>query len=63
MTPPRIILCLDLDAFYASVEEWLHPAWRGQPILVGARPDERGVVSSCSYAARVFGVHSAMPMS
>ncbi len=62
MTPPRIILCLDLDAFYASVEELLHPEWRGQPILVGARPEERGVVSSCSYAARAFGVRSAMPM-
>jgi len=58
----RIILCLDLDAFYASVEELLHPEWRGQPIIVGARPEERGVVSSCSYAARAFGVHSAMPM-
>ena len=58
----RIILCLDLDAFYASVEELLHPEWRGQPIIVGARPEERGVVSSCTYAARAFGVHSAMPM-
>jgi DNA polymerase-4 len=62
MSAPRIILCLDLDAFYASVEELLHPEWRGQPILVGGRPEERGVVSSCSYAARAFGVHSAMPM-
>ncbi len=59
----RIILCLDLDAFYASVEELLHPEWRGQPIVVGGKPDERGVVSSCSYAARKFGVRSAMPMS
>ena len=58
----RIILCLDLDAFYASVEELLHPDWSGQPIIVGARPEERGVVSSCTYAARAFGVHSAMPM-
>lgn len=58
----RIILCLDLDAFYASVEELLHPEWRGQPILVGAQSEERGVVASCSYAARAFGVHSAMPM-
>ncbi len=63
MSTPRLILCLDLDAFYASVEELLHPEWRGQPILVGARPEERGVVSSCSYAARAFGVHSAMPMA
>lgn len=58
---PRIILCLDLDAFFASVEELHHPEWRGQPILVGGRPEERGVVSSCSYVARQFGIHSAMP--
>ena len=63
MTTPRIILCLDLDAFYASVEELLHPEWKGLPLLVGGRPEERGVVSSCSYAARKFGVHSAMPMA
>ena len=63
MSTPRTIMCLDLDAFYASVEELLHPEWRGQPILVGARPEERGVVSSCSYAARAFGIHSAMPMA
>ncbi len=63
MSTIRIILCLDLDAFYASVEELLHPEWRGRPLLVGGRPEERGVVSSCSYAARKFGVHSAMPMA
>jgi DNA polymerase-4 len=63
MSNTRIILCLDLDAFYASVEELLHPEWRGLPLLVGGRPEERGVVSSCSYAARKFGVHSAMPMA
>ena len=63
MSTLRIILCLDLDAFYASVEELLHPEWRGLPLLVGGRPDERGVVSSCSYAARKFGIHSAMPMA
>jgi DNA polymerase-4 len=62
MSTPRIILCLDLDAFYASVEELLHPAWKSLPLLVGGRPEERGVVSSCSYAARKFGIHSAMPM-
>jgi len=59
----RIIFCLDLDAFFASVEELLHPEWCGKPILVGGRPEERGVVASCSYAARKFGVHSAMPMA
>jgi nucleotidyltransferase/DNA polymerase involved in DNA repair len=62
MTHTRIILCLDLDAFYASVEELLHPEWRGKAIVVGGKPEERGVVASCSYAARQFGVHSAMPM-
>jgi len=62
MVEVRTILCLDLDAFYASVEEILHPEWRGKPILVGGKPEERGVVASCSYAARAFGVHSAMPM-
>jgi len=46
MEKPRTILCLDLDAFYASVEEIVHPEWRGQPILVGGRPEERGVVAS-----------------
>ena len=61
MSTPRIILCLDLDAFYASVEELLHPEWKGLPLLVGGRPEERGVVSSCSYAARKFGIHSATP--
>ena len=59
----RLILCIDLDAFFASAEELLHPEWRGLPIVVGGRPDERGVVSSCTYAARKFGVRSAMPMS
>src|SRR5689334_10223788 len=63
MPPTRIVLCLDLDAFFASVEELLHPEWRGLPLLVGGRPEERGVVASCNYAARTFGIHSAMPMS
>jgi len=59
---PRSVIHLDLDAFYASVEELLEPSIAGLPILVGGSPEGRGVVSSASYAARRFGVHSAMPM-
>ncbi|WP_455136210.1 DNA polymerase IV [Thermophilibacter sp.] len=51
---------LDLDAFFASVEQLDHPAWRGRPVIVGGSPDRRGVVSTASYEARRFGVHSAM---
>ena len=50
-----------MDAFFASVELLHHPEWRGQPVIVGSGPHERGVVSTCSYEARKFGVHSAMP--
>ena len=52
---------LDLDAFFASVEQLDHPNWRGKPVIVGGSPDKRGVVSTASYEARKFGVHSAMP--
>ena len=57
----RAILLVDLDAFFASVEQLDNPEWRGKPVIVGGPASRRGVVSTCSYEARVFGVHSAMP--
>jgi DNA polymerase-4 len=58
----RTIIHIDLDSFFVSVEQLLNPELKGRPVVVGGKPDRRGVVATASYEARAFGLHSGMPL-
>ncbi len=61
--PCKKIIHIDMDAFFAAVEQRDHPEYQNKPLIVGGKPDSRGVVATCSYQARKYGIHSAMPSS
>jgi DNA polymerase-4 len=63
MEQPRVFFHADIDAFFAAVEQADNPPLKGKPVIIGALPGNRGVVSACSYEARAFGIKSAMPIS